>query len=357
MRILRSMTLHLLGTTVLLSLFIASLLWMKQSFRFVSIIVVQRLSFLDFFLFVTWLLPELFSLALPFAFFIAVLFLYGRYRDDNILSVLKNAGYSQARILRPVIYVGMAGTLFLYLMTLYFVPLSFQKFRKQELSMRSHFSEKSFQVGAFKSLGPFTVYVRNKRKDGSLDGLFIYDQRHLDKQASILASRAQVINDGERIGLCLQQGVRQTREDARYSFFDFDRYIFYAKDAHEKTAAPIKSYELFLSELFTTYQTLEEKIKFHFEAFQRLLLPLYFLSFGMVAGLFMCKTHSKKWNITAAVLAFLSIQFGSLVLLQLEGHLGLMAPILAFTGVLSPLFYVMYQHLKYETLSSQLQLS
>ena len=356
MRILRLMSLQLLGTTISLSVLIAGLLWMKQSFRFVSMIVVQRLSFLDFFWFVTWLLPELFSLALPFAFFISILLLYSRYENDHVISTLQNAGYSEISILRPIIYVGFLGLLCLYAMTLYIVPLSFQKFRQKELFMRSSFSEKSFQIGEFKSIGPFTLYAHKKGKRGALRGLFIYDQRQNHIKSYILASKALVSKNGQDLGLSLRKGVRQSLEKNRTTFFDFDHYMFFADQEYNKHHPP-KSYELFLSDLFSTKHNPQDRERFRLEAFQRLIIPLCFIAFGLMAGLFMLQKRRLRWCEGWAVLSLLLLQLGSLILLQLEKTIGLLGPFLAFLLVSLPFVYVSYRHIKSENLYKKLMLT
>ena len=348
MRILRLMTWQLLGTTVSLSVLIAGLLWMKQSFRFVSIIVVQRLSFLDFFWFVAWLLPELFSLALPFAFFIAVLLLYGRYDSDHLTSTLTNTGLADLSILRPVLYVGSLGLVFLYCMTLYIIPVSFQKFRQKELIMRSSFSEKSFQVGEFKSIGPFTIYAHSKGSGGALEGLFIYDQRKNPGESYTLASKAFMVPKGGDLGLSLQKGMRTSFEKDRVTFFDFDHYMFFANQDPKKNH-PAKSYELFLVELFSKANDPSEALRFRLEAFQRLILPLYFLSFGLLAGLFMLRKKRVLWCEGWAILSVLIGQIGSLILLQMEPRIGFSGPTMAFLLALSPLLFALYQYLQSET--------
>lgn len=342
MRILRLMAWQLATSTATISCFVALVLWMKQSFRFISTISLQRLSFLDFFLFILWLLPELLSLALPFAFMLSILFFYKKYHDENMILTLRNAGCSDFALLKPVFWVGSLGMIFLFFMTLYLTPIAFQKFRTKELLLRSALSEQALNPGELKAIGDYVFYAQEKRPDGSLQGFFAYDESDKKKKSYIMARSASFKREGESLVLSLEDGLRETQEGEKLSFLEFDHYTFSFGEKN-KLRAP-KIYEMSFLDLMRNAQTTQEKRQFYPEAWGRLLLPLFFLSFGLGVGWILRTPHKKNWHFFHAVLLFVSLQFGSLILVRQESKLGFIAVFGAFSLVLAPLIYLLGQY-------------
>ena len=343
--IFRLISFQLLGITSFLAGMMVFLLWIKQSFRFVSFIVIQRLSFIDFFWFVMWMMPDLLVLVLPFAFFLAVLMLYSRYENERVFIALKSAGCSSLFLLRPILYIGLLGGAFLCLMTLYLVPLSFQKFRQQELFLRSSFSEKAVQVGEFKKIGPFVVYARERHADGSFGGLVVFDERQAPEKIFLMGEKALVRPQEDGMEISLKQGIRQMYDKEKLSCFQFEDYTFASRRDKSSAAGHKKLYEKSLIELFQVPRTSPLARSSFFEGYQRLFAPFYFISFGLLAGIVMLyfghATLFKRGLIALSL--FMGLQLGTLIVLQMNDKFGVLAPLLALLILLAPLCVVFYE--------------
>ena len=336
--IMRLYALPLLKTASIISVLLTIVIWLTQSLRFMPLIVLQGLSFADFVLLIGWILPDLLCLAMPFAFFVAVLLIYTRALADHEITALKAAGCSTFYLLRPIWVIGAWGVGFLYLISLYVVPLSFQVFRQQESILRASFSRAMIQEGEFNSFGSVVLHTQRMNPDGSLEGLLVYDARNPLEASTIMAQKAYVTEHQHGLKIVLRHGSRQTLgtssdPDAQGTpgeatpkaptLLQFEQYVLSLMPDIPQTRHR-KPYEMSLSELFARHQgfSSRDQGRLYTEGYQRLLSPFYLLAFGLVAGGLLLRAPStrlgrqKTWIFAFCVM--LAIQIGSFLALQTE---------------------------------------
>ena len=284
---------HLVFTTIGVTVLLTLAVWMTQSLRFMSMILLKGISLSAFFMFMLWVLPDLILLTLPIGFLASVLFLYHKWIGDHSFVSLKTMGCPPVFFLRPVLLIGGIGTFFLYTVSLYLMPLSFQQFRLQEKAFRSHFSQAMIHEGEFNALGSVMVYAHDCEGDGTIKGLFVYDARKSEAPVTFMAEKAVILDGSLGLRIVLQNGTRVSldRGQGIPSLLQFDRYTVTLE--REKTEPHIrKPYEMFLPELLDS--TSKDRSRNYSEAYQRLLMPLYMLSFGVLAALILiCSPESR----------------------------------------------------------------
>lgn len=256
---------------------------------------------------------------------------------------MRSAGCSEYFLMEPVLKLGGLLVLFVAGLTLYVLPLSFQKFRQLELDLRNSYSSAMVLPGEFTTLGSVTFYAAKKDEQGVLKGLFIHDRRVADKPVVITAQEGLCLNLDGITRFVLKKGTRQEMPlHAVPSLLQFDSYTLQLKLPPPSVRRQPKPYEMPLSDLWWPSDEIPqaEHQKLKAEAHQRMLTPFYSLSFGILAAFFLLNTQGQRrsyaFPILCSVLLCTLIQGASLALLQQHTAFAL-SIVLAYGIVLSPL--------------------
>ena len=281
---------QLFWTGILVLASLTCVVWLIQSLRFVEMIVNRGLSVAVFIWFTALLLPSFISVILPIAMLIAVLFTYNRLMVDSELVVMRAAGLSHRRLAAPAIVLAALATLFAYGLTLYILPASYHQFKETQAEIRNTYTSVLLQEGVFNTLMPnVTVYVRERKGDGELEGIIVHDGRSIDQTVTIMAERGAMTEGQNGPRVLMLNGNRQelTRSTGQMTLLYFDRYIFdvgaFGAPGEERWLEPR---ERFLNELFvpdSEAATTFNYKKLIMEGHSRLSSPLLILASTMVA--------------------------------------------------------------------------
>jgi len=314
---------QLLGATLFVAATLTGVVWLTQSLRFVEMIVNRGLSVPLFLYFTMLLLPSFFSVILPIALFVAMLFVYNRLLSDSEIVVMRAGGCSQLGLGRPAIIAAALTTLACYALGLYFTPASFREFKDLQSTLRNSYPTVLLQEGVFSNvMEGVTVYVRSRSDDGELFGLIVHDARDRKNPVTMMAERGAIVAGDNGPRIVLVNGNRQEvdQTDGRLSLLYFDRYSFdlsaVGKEEGERWREPR---ERFLGELF--YSSDGEKTigyfhKLRMEGHHRLSMPLLPLTFTLIALACLLGGEFNRrgllWRIVAAIFLTIAIQIAHL---------------------------------------------
>lgn len=322
---------QLLIVTIFITLGLTFAVWLAQSLRFFDYIVNRGLPATTFFAFVGLLLPSFLGVVLPIATFCAVLFVYNKLMLDSEMVVLRAAGMSHGQLARPALLLALGTTIAVYAITLYFLPASYRAFKDLQFQIRNDYSAVLLQEGAFNDLGEgLTVYVRERTGDGELRGILVHDNRKPDRPVTMMAERGALVRSETGPRVVMVNGNRQEieKDSRRLSLLHFDRYTVevstLANIAETRWREPK---ERFLADLLwpgTTGNDLRSRGELIAEGHQRLVAPLYTLTFVLVAlaallsGQF--QRRGQIHRILAAILGTVLLEGLSLALHDLAGR-------------------------------------
>jgi len=277
-----------IGLLVLASL--TCVVWLIQSLRFVEMIVNRGLSVPIFVWFTALLLPSFISVILPIAMLIGVLFTYNRLTVDSELVVMRATGLSHRRLAAPAIVLAASATFFAYGLTLYVVPASYHQFKEMQAEIRNTYSSVLLQEGVFNTLMPnVTVYVRERRGNGELEGIIVHDGRSGDRSVTMMAERGAISEGANGPRVLMLNGNRQELIHAtgNMTLLYFDRYIFdvgaFGASTEERWREPR---ERFIDELFPPKDeadTIFNYNKLVMEGHSRLAAPLLIFAATLIA--------------------------------------------------------------------------
>jgi lipopolysaccharide export system permease protein len=285
---------QILGSMVFVTVALTCAIWLSQSLRLIDLIVNRGVSVTTFLYMSFLMLPTFLAIILPIALFTAVIFVYNKLTTDSELVVMRGAGLSQLNLAKAGLMLAAVVTLLCYGVTLYFLPASFRHFKDLQFKIRNDQSLVLLREGVFNTPSDgITVYVSARDASGELQGILIHDSRIPDNPVTMMAERGAMAQTESGPRVVMINGNRQevAKETGRLSLLYFDRYtVDIGSDRKALQTRWREPRERFLGELFWpagTPDDINNYYKLRAEGHQRLVAPLYPLSFTCIALAFL----------------------------------------------------------------------
>jgi lipopolysaccharide export system permease protein len=294
-----------------------SIVFLGRMMKVTQMIVVKGVGLVEVLQTCAYLLPYLLVFTLPMAATVGVLLAMTRLSVDQEMTALKTSGLSYSQLLPPVLAFGVATALLTLGLTVFGSPWGQQATRellKDVVKKRADLGIKEQMFNTdFPGLMLFVNQVANK--DGSLEGIFVYDSRDLENPHTVYAKSGRVTYDSQQeiMQLELFDGriVRWGKEPNRWQTVEFQSYqlplrLFGAdlKGARSET-------EMSLGELWSALsrhpRSSDAYNRAVVELNQRFAMPLGALLLCLMAmplGL-SSGHHSRTWGIILGLVVFL----------------------------------------------------
>lgn len=301
---------------LLIALGMTGIVWLSQSLKMIEWIVNKGVSVGLFIELTLLVLPNFIAVITPLAFFIVLLFTYNRLLADKELVVMKSAGLSPWQLARPAVCIGLILVGVGYLLTLWLIPSSVQKFKELQFKIRNDLAHVTLQEGTFNHLpNNMTAYVRTFHSSGEMEGIFIYDARQPEKRTVLVAKEGVFLTDKGETSIVMRQGRRQEYDKNKniFSFITFDHYKMKLENDKKDSVRSVNEHEQSLWTLLFANQEDKSSKKYRdykVEAFKRLTQPFYSLVYLVIGlmpfllGFYNRRGHSLPicWAIIAVVL-------------------------------------------------------
>lgn len=268
---------------------LAAIAILTQGLNQLDIIITNRRAGFAFAWVTVLALPQLISLILPMAVFIAVIYALNRMQSESEIAVLYSAGVSRQRIARPIMQLAMLATLAHVAINVVIQPAAFEERRRVFYALRTDIASSLIEEGSFTfPTEDLTLYARERGGGGELRDLLINDAR--PEFPITYTARAGVIATIEgRPSIVMRDGqVQRQTEDGTVDVLDFDRYVLQlGEDFQEPELFFLKAsdrtlYQLFFPDLTAHYDQRNVEL-FQAEGHARLSAPLLNLAMAMIA--------------------------------------------------------------------------
>ncbi len=323
-------------TIALLTIIFIGAIWLTQSLRFIEVIVNHSVSLWGYFSLIIYLIPDLMATTLPICLLIGGIHVYSKLTNDHEIQVIRALGLSNFQIAKPLLILGLLTTGVVFLINIYIMPLSFQKFRDQEHQIRNQFSGSLIRESTFNIVKGITAYVRARGEKGELYGILIYNpqvQKDTNGEGASPTSQTIIAEEGnlcqteEDLVLVLKNGSRQERDSVtgQLSFVNFGEFTLDLSTVIKQESTRVtKPYEKSLTELFSQDATSDPNLKsrMRVEGHQRLLTPWFSLIDVLIVCTFMLigdfGRKGRKYRILTGVTLSLFLHISLHVLLNLS---------------------------------------
>ena len=258
-------------------------------------------------------LPNVFSLATPMAFQIAILLTLTNMSEQGELIALRAAGFSFAEIVKPMIFCAIGLTVALFFLSNWTAPRSYKRVIDRRYEARQKITKVTLEPKTFLNLGEWDLYV------DELDPLTgVAKQIHLIRKndndalsTKVNASSGRIILTDKAIGLQLKDGQMQridAKDPTRIIAADFDDYtmsISLIRDQHRTVRVGELTTTKILRILRQGRLTPEQKAEYRTEISVRNVLafsPLILLFVSCPLGFSLGKRSNKGWGMLFSVI-------------------------------------------------------
>ena len=208
------------------SLVLIGTLWLVQSLPRLDDIISNGQSAYTFVKVAFLMLPQVILLVIPLAAFSATLYSINQLFLDAEFVILMNTGKSNLAMARPVMVFGFLVTIFMYILSLYLVPLSQHNLKGLMFEVRQSVTGQLVKGGRFfHPIDGISIYVREANKIGEMRGIFITDAREKEYNLTY-SSREAILHDTQNeLFLVMKDGLLQiaSNNSAELTTVTFER--------------------------------------------------------------------------------------------------------------------------------------
>ncbi|MEZ5960702.1 MAG: LptF/LptG family permease [Hyphomonadaceae bacterium] len=268
---------------------LAAIAILTQGLNQLDIIVTNRRAGFAFAWVTILALPQLISLILPMAVFIAVVYALNRMHSESEIAVLYGAGVSRQRLARPILQLAVLAAIVHLIINVLVQPWSFEERRKVFYDLRTDIASSLIEEGSFTyPADGLTLYARSRGGGGELRDLLIHDGRAEPGITYTARAGAIVTVDGAPAIVMRDGQVQRQTEEGSVDVLDFDRYVLKFDGVFEEPEFFfLKASDRTLFDLVfpdrTSHYDQRNVDEFLAEAHGRLAAPLLNIALAMVA--------------------------------------------------------------------------
>lgn len=263
---------------------------LTQSLSSISLLVDENRGAFLFFYVTILALPQLLSLVLPIALFIAIIYALHRLHTESELVVASASGLSRWGVMTPAIRLTALAVLAHLFINLWAQPYAYREMRRTLHEARADLAATLVQPGEFvQPSSDMTLYVQSVGGGGQLNGLMIEDARDPDQPVVYMAETGRLVQSQDAPSIVLENGnIQQLEEDGRLSYLDFDSYPFDLSRYVETEGELIyKLSDRYLHELFFVnpgdHWERSNQDAMRAEGHARLAMPLHDVAIALIA--------------------------------------------------------------------------
>jgi lipopolysaccharide export system permease protein len=268
---------------------LATLALLTQSLAALDMIVDDRASFLAYMEITLLALPQLLSIILPFALFIAVGYAAQRLQTDNEFMVAFAGGMTRWAVMAPVVRIASFAVLANLLLNTWIQPTAYRAMREIIYDLRANLAATVVRPGEFSTPAlNLTIFAR-EATNGVLHDVMIYDGRNHASPHTYFAKTGVFSKTGDIPAITLSDVTRQ-RIDAggALELLDFTSTTFELRGIIAPQGKLLyKRSDRYLGELFhpdpTRFWDLQNTNALYAEGHARLSSTLYNLTFALMA--------------------------------------------------------------------------
>jgi lipopolysaccharide export system permease protein len=347
---------QILGPTIAATVILGTVALLSQSLSALDVIVDQRQS-LGVFLYLTLLaLPQLLSIILPVALFVAAILSLNRLHTDQEIVVCFAGGMSRWNVIAPAMRLAAATALLALIVNLWVQPPAARAFREEIFRVRADLAASLVRPGEFtEAASGLTVYAQEATPEGRLKNIFIHQQSAAGS-TTFNAREGQITKrDGKPVLMMRRGSSQQLSQKGVLNFLSFDDYTLdLSPYLSTSNTIQYKASDRFLHELFFPDTTLawerENYGKLLAEGHARLATPIYNLSLvaialaAVIGGAFSRLGYGRRIIMAAAAAALIRLAgFGAQALATSVPWLNILQYLVPLAAVAVPMWLLFRQ--------------
>ena len=210
-----------------------AIVWTTQVLARLDLVTDSGQSALTFFKVAALIIPSIIPIVVPFALVVAVAQTLSVMNSDSELAVINAAGSSRWTIVRPIMLLALAASVFSFAVDNGVDPYARQKNRELVASSRADLLSLIVQEGTFRKIDKdLFLQVGERLPDNRLGGIFVADSRDEGANLIYYAKTGSVVERGDEKVLLMRDGVIHRKTLAgdisviRFTSYAFDLSAF-----------------------------------------------------------------------------------------------------------------------------------
>ena len=307
---------------IITSLSLTLIVWVIQAVNYLDFVSEDGHSFRVYFMYSLLSLPKIFSKLILFVFFISVFFTISKYEENNEILIFWNYGIKKSEFINKIIK-------FSFIYFLVSIIFSFLIVPKTQDMARSYIRDSSIEY--FPSLikkqhfndtvSNLTIFVEDKTTDGLIKNIFIKENFDNNRSQIISAKEGLLAKKNGSFYLILFHGKIINIDIKNTNIIQFEKTEFNLSKFNTKsTVFPkiqetnsiklieclssfINNKEGFFEKLFVCDESSVNAV--FQEMYKRLIIPLYIIVVGFVAGCLVIKSRNQSDSIKFKSIIFI----------------------------------------------------
>jgi len=169
-------------------------------------------------------MPQLISLVLPVALFVAALIVLNRLHTEQEIVVCFASGMSIWKVISPALRTAVVFTVIALFLNLWLAPLADRAMRNEMFRIRTDLAASMIHVGQFNSpAAGLTVYAQDVDQGGAFHNVLLFQEKEGGGDSTFIAARGKMAKHGGKPVLVLRDGSNQEFSAAgvlNYTKFD-----------------------------------------------------------------------------------------------------------------------------------------
>lgn len=219
---------QLLGPTLLATAALVALALLARSLSEFDVLVEQRQSALVFLKIILLALPQLFSIMMPLALFVAALVALNRLHTEQEIVVCFAGGMSRWNVISPAMRLSVLAAMVSLVCGLWLQPWSARQIRETAFEIKTDVASTLVQPGQFTEPGPgLTVYAQSIDRDNKIQNLFIHQEMPNGGASTYSSREAEIATRKGQPVLIMRHGSNQQfSRQGVLQYTSFDEYTF-----------------------------------------------------------------------------------------------------------------------------------
>jgi len=242
-------------------------LFLARVLKLIDLVVNKNVPLGDILLLFSYVVPGFLEIALPMALLLGILLAFSRLSSDSELIVMRSCGISLSELARPVFVMALATFLFAGALSFWVRPWASYRLGVGLFEIMKLRTSSGLSAGVFNDFGPLTIYAESvDPSTGRLTNVIISDRREPELSRNFIAKYGQVItNEAHRsLSLQLYDGSIQEGSGLNFNITSFQVNMIRLPQEELMEDSPERSgkhsNEMYIGELLTAKQTLEDKM-------------------------------------------------------------------------------------------------
>jgi lipopolysaccharide export system permease protein len=210
-------------------LIFTGVVWLTQAVRLIDTVIASGQSARVFLEFSALVLPQVFVIVLPLSGIGAALYALNKLYSDSELIVMMSAGLGPAALLRPVAIFGAMIAAGMAVVMMVLVPRGGTILAERTQAIRSDLANALIVERQFIHPMPgLTLFIADTSRAGEMAGIFLNDQRDLERPVTYSAERALLVREGDEARLVMLDGLALSPSPGGHELnaVRFDQFVF-----------------------------------------------------------------------------------------------------------------------------------